>query len=209
MIAWLLAGRPREIRGTPQPSHAIDSDAPRLAEGETHPLAVEAPELRSQVDDADSAPNPPQPTKQQKKKVDVLLWPLSNRLQEFDAHRSFDTASALLQSCIQVEWDANGKFEDVTNKWDTIDPSNGHQLLKLPKYDPKQEGFLDILDPRGSRWYRFTPQDFPEWWQLNYPDPASETGKQEGFAMPRRVADDLASAIRTRATGLLERFKDQ
>jgi hypothetical protein len=145
-------------------------------------------------------------TKPQKQNAEVNLEVLDSRLREFESSRTWTSASNLLQACIQVEWDASGRFEDVTNKWDEVDPENGHLLRKLPKYDPQKEGFFATLDPRGSRWYRFSRQDYPEWWELHFPDGSTETGKQDGVATPKRVAGELADAIHTRATGLMERF---
>ena len=209
LSVWVLATRSREHRDSQQPPRADEPEAPMPADIGSQRLVVELPEGRDRVDDLDDVPDAPQPAQPQQINPGVSLEFLSIRLKEFDSNRSWDSAHALLQSCIQVEWDANGRYEDVTGKWDEIDPSNGHKMLKLPKYDPAQEGFLSILDPRGSRWYRFTRQDFPEWWDLNFPAEGSATGTQEGFAMPRRVADDLATSIRSRANGLLDRYKDK
>lgn len=183
------------------------SSSPEVTERRPEPVAGPA-ESRSLLPDPANQIDSKAELPKGAKKVDIDLVGLYERLGRFDSNRSWDTAFNLLQGVIQVEWDANGRFEDVTNKWDVIDPGNGHPLLKLPKYDPEM-GFLDITDPRGTRWYRFTRDDFPEWWELRYPDGTTETGKQDGIAMPKKIAPELASSIRAHAAKLIEQYKDQ
>lgn len=209
VIAWSTAVRSGNDPGLDQPLHLAPADVPNPTERPETRLAEGAPEPRAQISSGETVPTASQPARNEQKNPTVSLECLYLRLQDFDSNRTWDTANMLLQFCIQVEWDANGRFEDVTNKWDEVDPADGHLLRKMPKYDPRKEGFISILDQRGSRWYRFTPEDFPEWWQLRYPEPKSETGQQEGIAMPKKVSADLAAAIRTRAAGLIEKYGDR
>lgn len=198
------------IRGTGSspsvdaPLRAVPGGVASPAPAGQAPLALDGAGVEARIDVTHSAPDPV--GKKEGNSVDTQL--LKQRLSQFDESPTWQSSLDLLTECIVVECDSVNRFEDVTNKWDRIDPSNGHKLRKLPEFDP-EVGFIDRMDARGTRWYRFGRSDYPEWFALRDPDPATVTGQPSGIATPKQVDPALAASIRKHAASVLEHYGEQ
>lgn len=210
VAAWLWHVQTDRVVASPSPAGSateVQADSSLAVSPLPSDVVLEATESAGVGRDPEIQPSTNEDGAAPARKFDVDLPRVLRGLEAFDRSRSYDTAYGLLIATIEAELDAQGRFEDVTGKWDEIDPKDGHRLLRYPKHDP-EIGFLDTTDPRGTRWYRFTRADCPEWWALVHPEPGSVTGRQDSIAEPRKVASELADAIRARAAAAIERYRD-
>jgi len=125
----------------------------------------------------------------------VILWGLEQFLEEYDRTPNWDVAQRLLIACITVDMDSKGL---------SIPQPAPETGIRPPAWDP-DKCFLIGSDLRGSRWYHFTREQYPEWFDLTAPSPTDKiTGTQDGPATFGKLAPELGARIRTLASVTLE-----
>jgi len=122
----------------------------------------------------------------------IHLVPLQEQLGSYDRDPNWTSARGVMQSYIVVDMDSKGHHKVYTGG---------------PMFPPNAPGIDHIYcaDPRGTRTYSFTREEYPEWFDLHTPPEDDKiTGTQDGPAMPTKIAPELAARIRALAVAAIE-----
>ncbi len=187
-----------------QPTAATPSAPERTVSGELPPATSSAMELpaadretvpsSTPATTADPAPTPTANQAQEEliRTARIRLAPLQGQLESFDRDPNWTSARGVMQSYIVVDMDSKGHHKVYTGG---------------PMFPPNAPGIDHIYcaDPRGTRTYSFTREEYPEWFDLHTPPEDDKiTGTQDGPAMPTKIAPELAARIRALAVAAIE-----
>jgi hypothetical protein len=184
------------------PTAATPPEPERTVNGELLPATSSAMELPAVDRETVPSSTPatalePAPTATQSQEqligtARIRLAPLQGQLESYDRDPNWTSARAVMQSYIVVDMDSKDLYKVY----------NGG-----PMFPPNAPGIDHIYcaDPRGTRTYSFTREEYPEWFDLHTPPEDDKiTGTQDGIAMPTKIAPELAARIRALAVAAIE-----
>ena len=192
---WFLFRTPTTTT-PPAPERTVSGDLPQSIRSAMELSAADRETVPSSTPATapDLAPTPTANQSQEElnRTARIHLVPLQGQLESFDRDPNWTSARGVMQSYIVVDMDSKGHHKVYTGG---------------PMFPPNAPGIDHIYcaDPRGTRTYSFTREEYPEWFDLHTPPEDDKiTGTQDGPAMPTKIAPELAARIRALAVAAIE-----
>jgi hypothetical protein len=192
---WFLFRTPTATT-PPAPERTVSGELPPATSSAMELPAVDreaAPSLTpATVPDPTPTPTANQSQEELIRTARIRLAPLQEQHGSYDRDPNWTSARGVMQSYIVVDMDSKGHHKVYTGG---------------PMFPPNAPGIDHIYcaDPRGTRTYSFTREEYPEWFDLHTPPEDDKiTGSQDGPAMPTKIAPELAARIRALAVAAIE-----